>query len=434
MVLAEHYLRGQELKRAAQYFARAAVELAEGSDLAGALRCVERGLGCGATGEVLGTLHAVAAWAHFWSWNFAAAHEAAHAALPLLEAGSAAWCRALGMVLSMAVPLGRRDIVQAHIGTLVQAEPAPGAEGVYLEQLWVLVVGLVLMVLRDELRAVLGRMQAILSRLGENELRARGLLHVSRSVCGLGEGDFWTYRSEAEAAMACFVAVGDRRYQIVAETHAGLGQALLGDEEAAAARLRAALELGRRLGESMMEGVLQTHIAHALLESGRPEHLGEAEALAQAMIANSGALTFWSALGYCVLAGVHLERGEFAAAEHAARQAHPVVEAIGPLSSALLGRALLAQGTAEAARAVVDAELATLARRGGSGFMDIKLHLVAAEVRRAQGEPEAARESLDRAAELLEQRAARIPDPTVRENYLGRVRDHVRVAELRRRW
>jgi ATP/maltotriose-dependent transcriptional regulator MalT len=109
-----------------------------------------------------------------------------------------------------------------------------------------------------------------------------------------------------------------------------------------------------------------------------------------------------------------------------------MVQAIGPMAAALLGRVLLAQGKPEEARAVVEAERATLESRGGACFADIKLHLVAAEVRHALGEPAAARQALDQAARLIDERAARIPDPAVRERYLNRVRDHVRVRELRR--
>jgi hypothetical protein len=72
--------------------------------------------------------------------------------------------------------------------------------------------------------------------------------------------------------------------------------------------------------------------------------------------------------------------------------------------------------------------------RGGTGFRDVHLHLAAAEVRYALGEREAARQALDQAATLLEQRAARIPDAAIRERYLHGVRDHARVFELRRSW
>ena len=120
VVLAEHYQRGGELERAAHFFVHAALEALGGSDLPGALRYVEQGFACGAMGEVLGTLLATGAWARIWTWNFTAGYEMARAALPLLEAGSAAWCRAIGAVVGIASPLGQREAMEVHARILAR--------------------------------------------------------------------------------------------------------------------------------------------------------------------------------------------------------------------------------------------------------------------------------------------------------------------------
>ena len=230
------------------------------------------------------------------------------------------------------------------------------------------------------------------------------------------------------------MVVGDRRYEVIAESHAGLAQALLGDGAAALPRLRAVIEQCRALGEVMMAGVVQGYLALALVELGEPRDMEEVEALVEAVLAGLQVQNFWSGMALCARAGAWARSGDLKAAEQAARDAFSTAVAIGPLAAALLGRILLQQGRPKEARTVVEQELKRLADRGGTGFMDIKLHVVVAEVRHALGEREAAHQALNEAAKRLQQRAARIPHGTVRERYLYGLRDHARVFELQRHW
>jgi len=286
--------------------------------------------------------------------------------------------------------------------------------------------------LGGESQALLARAREIGATLGESEARGRGMVHLVDCMDGLMGGDPWRYGQTAESALACFVAAEDRRYQVVAAAHVGMAQALLGDTAAAVSRLRATLVLCRELGEVVMDSVLRAHIALTLLESGAPEALEEAGTLAEVMATGGSVLSFWGALGYAALAGVRAAQGALEMAERAARRALASVAAIGPLAGAFLGRILLAQGRTEEAYTAVEEVLGRLEAEGRGSFMDIKLYLVAGEMRLAQGKDQAAHQALERAAELIEQRAARIGDADVRERYLHGVRDHVRVFELRR--
>jgi hypothetical protein len=434
MVLAEHYLRGGEMERASRFFARAAMELMERSDLGGALRCVERGLGCGATGEVEGTLRAVAAQAHMWSFDWVlSTFEMAHQALPLLTPGCTAWYRAIGTVITLAAPVGRPDFELPNTRLLLQTTPLPGAEGVLLEQSFINTAMLASQGHFEVARALRERMHEICAPLGDNEARARGLMHVADALYALLiEGAPERYLRECEAARGCFVKAGDRRYQVIAEAHAGFALGLVGDWAGGATRLRAALAACQELGEATMECVIQGHLALVLIETGAPEHQREAEALAEAVV-SSPVITFWIGLGYCALAGLRAAHGEFAVAEGLVRRVLSPV-ALGPLAASLLGRILVAQGKVEEARAVVEQELERLSGRGGRGFMDIKLYLAAAELRHAGGEDAGAREALSRASALIDEHAAAMADEAMRVRYRSDVPDNARVLELRRRW
>jgi tetratricopeptide (TPR) repeat protein len=435
MVLAEHYLHGGELERAARFFARAAVELMEGSDLAGALRCVERGIGCGATGEVLGTLHAVAALAHLWGLNFPAAYEKAHQALPLLTPGCAAWYRAIGAVITLAGPLGQHESMLPHAHLLLETAPLAGAEAVLLEQSFLTMSMLATQGHLAVARALLGRMQEICARLGENEVRARGLMHVANAMYVLLiEGAPGRYYTESVAAASCFTEVGDWRYQVISEMHVGLALGLLGELAAGVGRLQAALSLCRKLGETMLEDALASHLALLLFEMGEPEPQKSAVVLAEHVVATSPVINFWTGISSCTLALARAARGEFAEAEALVRKPLSIVEALGPLATATLGRILAAQGKLQEARAAVDVGLERLAGRSGKGFMDVRLHLVAAELRHAMGEGAAARESLARATAIIEEHAAGMADEAMRARYRADVADNARAFELRRLW
>ena len=216
VVLAEHFRRGGEPMRAAHLFARAALASMEGSDLGGALCCVEQGLECRPTGEVLGTLQAIGAWSHIWGWNFQVGYELACAALPLLTPGSEAWCRAIGGVIGIACLLGHSKEAMPHARTLAETMPAPGTEGTFLEQLFLVTVTVAQMRFGREPQALLARAREIGAALDRSDVRARGMAHLTESLYFLMEGDAWLYGREAELALACFMAVEDRRYQIIA--------------------------------------------------------------------------------------------------------------------------------------------------------------------------------------------------------------------------
>ena len=66
--------------------------------------------------------------------------------------------------------------------------------------------------------------------------------------------------------------------------------------------------------------------------------------------------------------------------------------------------------------------------------MDEKLRLAAAEARHAAGDAEGARRVLAEAWRELERRASQIEDPALRDGFVHRVKDQVRVRELGRAW
>src|SRR6185369_12474140 len=70
LVLAEHFWRAREPLRAAPHFLRAGEESYEANDTAAALSSAERGLACGAEGELRGALLSLKVATQTWRERF----------------------------------------------------------------------------------------------------------------------------------------------------------------------------------------------------------------------------------------------------------------------------------------------------------------------------------------------------------------------------
>ncbi|HEX2574430.1 MAG TPA: protein kinase [Polyangia bacterium] len=430
VVLAEHYRLGGEGERAAGYFAEAAAQAVRASDVAGAIACVERGVACGATGEVLGRLRAAEAQAQHWSWNFQRSYEAGKEGQTLLPPGSVDWHHATMSVIVLG-PLFEPAAVPEQVRAFAEALLQPGSTNVFADASGMAGLQLLLMGLRDVSSRLLGRMAEICETLEASEVRKRGMLASTTFWFRfLFEGDPWPALQAADESMRLYAAAEDRRYVGAMQGYVGWMRCLLGDEQGLAL-CRAAVAAVAALGEAALAGALQGQLALVLAEMGGP-HREEALALADQVLARYPT-PFWGVLASSARAIVLSERGDLAAAEEATRNACAMAALLptgGLLAAGLRSRALLALGRVGEAHEAADAGLQTLAHLGGAGFMDVRLLLAAAEARRALGQEEAAREALAEAARRIERRAAQIPDGPGRERYRSGVRDHARVLEL----
>jgi hypothetical protein len=439
VVLAEHFRRGGDLERAASYFARAAVQAMDANDLAGALRCAERGMACGAAGETLGRLRSVETCAQFWSWNFPAAYAAGAAGLPLLPVGSDAWYRALGPMIALGFQ-GRREECLERVRMFLTA-PFEGAENSWLEASMFVIMQVVLYGERELLGPAMERLREVGARLSDNEARARGLFYMN-SIWEpmLVEGDPWPYQVASDASQFWLRAADDRRYAAAMLGHRGFARALLGEDLAAVmADLRTALAELEQLQEATLVVAFQSLLALVLVDAEDPACLAEAEMLAEKTLASSPFPNYWIGLGQVALVEGLAQRGMLPRAEEVARRALAAFDAIPvgrPLGFAVLARILFAQSQGQGqdrlaeARRAAEEGLAALAGLGGRGLLDVRLLLVAAEVFHAAGDPERARAVLADAAGRIERRAAQIPDAAARERFLLGVKDHRRVRQL----
>jgi hypothetical protein len=434
VVLAEHYREAGEGEHAARWYAEAARRALENADSQSALRLAKLGLACGAQGETLGRLRCAESWARLWtSADLAGAYAATSTALELLPPGSVEWYRAMGTVPVCAIGLGPA-IVDAHIRSLARVWPLAGAESASVEPgMGIVMIGC-MHGRHDMAGSFLGRLVATCARLGPRETRAQGLLWMATLWYRLmAESDVWGYLLAAEQAMVAYAAAGDRRYEGASRGHRGCGHALLGDPAAGRREWQPAMALLAERGERAVLAATQMQAALALTVTGTPQALEEAFAMAETALDGVPMPAFWSGQAFAAQAEALLARGELAQAEAQARRMHACFQQAPsglPLGCALLGQVLLAAGQVVEARQVVEEGMAALALLGGVAFMDVKLHLAAAEVYLVEGDEAAARRMLEEAERRIGQRAEGIEDLATRERYLEEVRVHARIRAL----
>jgi hypothetical protein len=436
LMLAEHHVRGGAPELAAAHYACAAGRALASSDLAGARRYVEQGVACGATGEVLGILRGIEAWACTWGMDPGRAYEASRAALGLLPEGGAAWYQALGAALGAAGVRGQVDALRELLRTFSAVRPLPGAESAFAEPAMAAALMMTVAGMRQATHSLLDHMDVVYAALGTNEARARAFIQLAKArYTLLMEMDPWGYRSAAAEAMAGFQTAGDQRFFLIAQANVAMGEAELGHPEAAAPLFRASFEPLAALDTPVLAMVVQTLSAVSLARWEESQYRAEARRYAEAVLRSSPLVNFWVGLTHVALAFVELADGALGMAERAALRALEVFVQMPvgrPLGCMALGRVYLRQGRASEARKVTDEGLAQLEALGGRGWMDVSLHLIAAEARRAVGDEAAARAALADACAKIEQRAHRIADPASRERFLTRVPDHVRALEWAR--
>ena len=131
LVLAEHYERAGERARAAPWLLRAAMRAAEGFNMAAALALAERGVQCGAGGEVLGGLRVIQAMSAAGRGEHAAAARYSKEAYGLLPRGTTERYLAAGFALSSGAYVADFELAPAIVGEMLSTVPRDSPGGAY---------------------------------------------------------------------------------------------------------------------------------------------------------------------------------------------------------------------------------------------------------------------------------------------------------------
>jgi tetratricopeptide (TPR) repeat protein len=432
--LAEHFERGGEGARAAAFYARAAIDALEGNDFAAAIDRTRRGVACGATGTLRGTLLRLRAEAHKWRAELEDSMGCALAAIDLLPLGTAAYFDAVADLAAACGRLGRPDVLAPVAESLEWVTPTLDARSRFVVAAAAVVVQRVYggdAIGGARMRA---KLDEVAARLPDDPV-AQAWTHRVRSFTGLYAGDVSTYLVEGREAAACFDRVGDLRAATTLRAAVGYAHMQLGQWEEAERVLRASRAVAERMGLQTIITLVKHNLGMTLGRLGRWEEgkAMEAESVAESTAQRDRRI---EAPARTYLAVLQLESGDPATALSTAEAAAKVADEGRPFALGVQADALLALGDLDGALArAMESQRVQLAVRGAGEEEGTLLALIVhAEALDRLGRRDEAREVLRKATRELATRAERIADPKWRESYVERVPVHVRIRARAREW
>ncbi len=436
LTLAEHFERGGEPSHAVAWYARAAGQALEGNDLAAVAARAERGVACGATGEVLGGLRLLEAEAHSWRGELREAQAAARAAMKQLTPGGPAWYSATAELAKVCGRLGHTQKL-VDIAEVVNAwEPQEDARNACAIAAATASVALFYSGHFELADKLLARAQA----LGLSSATSRAWTMRAVATKAMVAGEPAAHLTALEESARNYEQAGDRRNACYQRVGVGSAEIAIGAYPQAEACLRAALQTADRLGLVGLAMSARHHLGGALLRQGK---------LAQAQTEQMLAKDFFEARGdrrlegacRIYLATILAALGDLLSAEEEAQRACDVLEPIPPLRAsalATLASMRLARGRAAEALAPARQAYNIVESLGhGQGHQEesealVRLSYVQALL--ACRDVDTMRTVVARARDRLLVRAARITDPARRSSFLEAVPENARTIELAGRW
>jgi tetratricopeptide (TPR) repeat protein len=433
MALAEHFERGRVPERAVAWFERAAEQALEGGDLDAVVARADRALAGGASGPARGALLSMQGYVHVWRADNAAAAAAYHAALADLPAGSVHWYLSMGGALHASANVGEFDRLAGLVASL---EHNLGAGGDPLPAVPGMTTGVAVLCMAGEhdlARAFLARLVPAGATVGA-PLSAAAIDIARCHFACFAEGDFWSLRAHAAAALARGEGPPAPRVLHMARLYEGVALVKLGFVEEGERILRAAWEEAPAAGLQLVAQLAEVFLAASFTTRGA---LDDAEALMLASRSADPASVIFGALRAIVEARVARKRGRLDEAAATARAAARVLDHFSPgytaEALAVLARVEHDRGDAAAAlsagrRAVALIDLI------GTWWYDTSIRAGAAEALYAAGDRDLARRVVADALAQVEARAAQIDDPVYRERFVDHVSTHLFLRDRARRW
>jgi tetratricopeptide (TPR) repeat protein len=430
MVLAGHFERGEEQKRAAACYLRAAEAALAACDFQAATQRGERGIEAGASKELFGSLRLVQAEAHKWCGEYAKAAQHGVMALRFLPVGSARWFHAANETAEGSGRVGDTDQL-AEVGELLAT--APNGTGPALAAQVTATAHCAFQLFNhgrfDLARELLDRVEEVFGQIDDPSVLAR--IYQARSSRAQLAGDAGAYLESERAAAVQFERAGDLRYACMQRGHVGYACLEIGAYAEAEHWLRIALDEGSRLGLASVVTTAKHNLGRALHRRG---------ALEDARAIETEALEEFQAQGDRRLAGgarlylseILIDLGEHDYAEREVRTALEIVSSpLRPNALAILARIQLATRRIADAVATAREAVELLESLGSVEEGESLVRLVRAETLIAAGDPVGAGEAVRKAQARLVERAQRISDARWRASFLENVPENAKTMQQR---
>jgi eukaryotic-like serine/threonine-protein kinase len=449
VVLAEHFQQGGQQGRAVSFYLKSAEHALEGNDFAAALKRAERGIVCGAAGEVRGALASIQAEAHKWQGNNVESEARFAEALALFPRGSDGWLKALADLATVRAKMGQHEPLLA-LATELYEMPFAHASTRYATAAARVAIQLLHTGHLEAADGLLGSAEAAASatapheegftpsmdprRLARADPAMAASIYQARGIRAMFWGDVGAFLGFMTAAAEHFELAGDLRSAGTQRANQAYAYIELGAYAAAEQSLRQVLATAERMGLKDLAAGARNNLGIALARMGALDDARSVEiAAVRASVAQSNRRLESGCRTY--LAIILLLGNDLAGAEREARAAVDILSVAPPMRAHALGtlsRVLRAQGRPR--EALTAAEEAMKLMHSVSGIEEGESLIRLAYVEALGENGLDARGAIAVAADRLRQRADRISDPAWRASFLENVPDNARIVELSRVW
>ncbi|MFO0590790.1 MAG: hypothetical protein U0441_24820 [Polyangiaceae bacterium] len=266
--LAEHFERGGEPAMAAAWYRTAAERALFGNDLDAAVACAQKGISCGAQGELRSQLATLAIEAHGWrnDWTSGAAH--ADVLLASETPGSRPWCMAAAVRVWSAPLRGQLDGYVETIQLLHGVTAAPNATGELVQALCAVVMSLTIVSAHDIASSYLARTEEIGAPIEASDHASRGWMNIARGYRARQmDGAVHTSLGFMRSAMDAFEKKGNPHQRKWASVQAAIDWWLLGKHAEAVFLFRGALGTGGGEKRYVLDSLARIFLASALVDA-----------------------------------------------------------------------------------------------------------------------------------------------------------------------
>ncbi len=432
LALAGHHELGGNAERAIGYWQQGAQKAIDGNDFATALDAVARARKLLPSDHPsAGSLARIEAEAHLWRGENDQAQRIGEIAFAALPERSDDWFRAVFVLVSSCQQNGDPDRAE-EIAQLLLASPAWDQPGTQLlvsgSRAAVVLTQSGRFEIADQL---MDRLAGIAGPLTENDAASLALWLATKATRALYRTEIEKYLCWSMLAAQTFERVGDLRNAAVQLHNGGHAENELGAYDDGERHLKSALALAERLGLRGVMAAARNNLGFSLTRLGRFEEARPLLLDAERMLEQRGDQRM---LGGVLnhLAELELLEGDLERAETTGRRSVSILEPYPPVrihAIATLANVLLARGSAREALDVTGSGIDLLDALGGRADGELALLLAHARALAENKADEPADQVLRRAQSRLEERAADIEDPELRQAFETNP-ENARITEL----
>jgi eukaryotic-like serine/threonine-protein kinase len=445
IVLAEHFERGGDPRRASGWYQRAAEHALEGDDLGTAIDCADRAVTALERSDVdavpdrrerVGLLRQLQSGAHIWRGDYPLAAARGREALAHLPPASTHWLNAAATVTDACCrQLLHREVVEL-CRALVAIPVAPALHGAYAHAIAMTMPTVLWHCDEDIEPALFARLDEIEAAFDRSDPVALGWICCARSWRALRDGDLGECHALDSMIVDCFNSVGDLRHACQQRAYVGYDELILGAFARAERSLNEAIAVAERMGLHQVTAHAQHNLGLVLARLGRLDEARTVEVAAiSALDAQGNRRLALTARNYLAL--IEIDAGNFVPALRI------VTEAIangGDMESALspyhatASTACRLAGDAAGAMAHASRALELVRIHGRPEEGDVAIRLAHAHALHASGAVEDAARVIGNAHDQLLEAGAKIRDATWRQSFLEAVPENAETIALARAW